>query len=55
MTDTLSGYTDADYLRLLAHWFDQMDKMERFGEKSQSKEVQETLLRIADKLESLSA
>ena len=54
MTDTLLGYTDADYLRLLAHWFDQMDKMQKFGEKSQSKEVQETLLRIADKIESSS-
>lgn len=52
----IKGYKDSDYLELLAHWFDQMDKRRVFSDEGPpGREVQETLLRIAAKLRLLEA
>ena len=48
----IEGYKDSDYLELLAHWFDEMDKIGRF-ENGTPDEIQKTLRRIAAKLRRL--
>lgn len=45
---------ESDYLRMLAHWFDQMEKMGKFsGLDFRGREVARHLERIAEKLELL--
>lgn len=53
MTETI---TESDYLRMLAHWFDQMELQGRFhGLDFRGQEVARHLERIAEKLRLLEA